>query len=406
MKRLPVAGLILAAACGSEEPAPPVVRDSLGITIVENIEPAWGGSSQWQLSGAPIVEIGGAAGGDPNYQFSGVIGSVRLDDGTIVVANDGTKELRWYDASGSWRHTAGGAAAGPAEFVRIEWLGRFGPASVIAYDRGNLRFSIFDGDGTLLQSTGLVVTFQTPPGSVQGVFGDSTLLVVRGVRYWADALMRSGDSPEGLVRGPSTVSRYTSTGEYINGLGTFAGSEQIFQTGRTRIVRLRARPFGRDAVFAAAGDRLYVGTQDDFEIRVRHYTDSLTTIIRAERGKVPVSQADVDRYVSARMAGVHEVQRADREAELRALPYPDTMPAFADILVDTEGNLWVADFRPFGTELPFWTVFDATHRMLGTVATPSGLTVLQVGSDFVLGVARDDSGTETVQVYALNKQAG
>jgi hypothetical protein len=39
MKRLMVLGASLVIACGGEPPAPPIVQDSSGVTIVQNFGP-------------------------------------------------------------------------------------------------------------------------------------------------------------------------------------------------------------------------------------------------------------------------------------------------------------------------------------------------------------------------------
>jgi hypothetical protein len=48
-------------------------------------------------------------------------------------------------------------------------------------------------------------------------------------------------------------------------------------------------------------------------------------------------------------------------------------------------------------------VFDPLGHWLGTVEAPPGLSILQVGGDFVLGVSRDPMDVETVQVHRLLK---
>ena len=100
---------------------------------------------------------------------------------------------------------------------------------------------------------------------------------------------------------------------------------------------------------------------------------------------------------------MHERNRADRERELNALPYPQTMPAYGRIMVDSDGNLWVPEYRPFGDEQPRWTVFDAEHRLLGSVETPLGFAVHEIGTDFVLGCLTDESDVQHIQLYALEK---
>ena len=395
MKRYLLATLIVVIGCGDAPPMPPAVRDSAGVTIVENFGPTWERDEGWTLSETPTVNIGDSARGE-DYVFDRVIGALRLSDGTIVVANSGTHEVRWYDGSG--------AASVRINFSGLDWIGRYGNESVIAHDGLNLRTSIFAGDGTLQRSSSLIMTFQAPPGAVRGVFADSSLLVVRGARHWIRAMQGQPDAPQGLRRGPTLAFRYTSDdGSFLNGLGSYSGSEQIFRTGRTQIVHVTARPFGRNTAMATAGNNLYVGTQDTYEIRVVNNLDSLKTIVRLERENAPVTQEDIDRYKSPRLANVHSRERAAREARLDSLPFPETMPAYSTFLVDTEGNLWVADHRPFGNEQPVWTVFDPSFRMLGTVETPLGLTVFDIGSDYVLGRWQEPGEGESIRVYALEK---
>jgi len=403
MKRYLLATVIVATACGGAPSKPAVVSDSSGVTIVDNFGPSWDRGAAWTLSEAPTLSIGDSTRGE-DYTFNRVIGALRLPDGTIVVANNGTQALRWYDASGAFQLTVGRDRAGAFRFSNLAWLGRFGDESVAAYDAMNLRTSIFANDGTLQHSSSLIMTFQAPPGGVEGAFADSSLLVVRGARHWIRAMQGQPNAPQGLRRGPTLAFRYSSAdGSFLNNLGTYNGSEQIFRTGQTQIVHVNARPFGRNAVLATYGNNMYVGTQDYYEIEVVSTLDTLEAIIRLQRDNAPVTQEILDTYKNARLANVHPRERAAREAQLDSLPFPERMPAYSDILVDTEGNLWVEDYRPFGGEQPVWNVFDPSHRLLGSVETPVRLTIFDIGSDYVLGRWQEPSGTETIRVYRLDK---
>ena len=396
MKQLLVGATVLLIACGGESQVPPVVRDSLGITIVENFGPSWTNATRWRLEETPTLDIRDRA--DPNYTFSHVIGSTKLQSGSIVVADGGTQELRWFDQSGRFQK-----AVGSGSFASIEWIGRLTSNTVAVFDFGNLRLSTFGPDGDLRQAANLVVTFQASPSSVRGIFADSSVLAVRDVRSWAPTMIREGDVPDGLVRGPAAAFRYDITGDFMNVLGSYQGAERIFNHGRTRIVRVTSRPFGKTAVFAVSDDHYYVGEQNKFEVEVHDPNGVLTAILRLDRENVPVTAEDVDRYKRSRLAGVHELQKTDRQIELDALPFPEAMPAYGSIIADSEGNLWIADYRPFGDEQARWTVFDSEHRMLGTVETPTSLTVQDIGSDYVLGVFTDQDDQVSMRLYALVK---
>jgi hypothetical protein len=395
-------GLVLLAACGGGAPTPPVVRDSAGVTIIENFEPQWGRADSWRLADTSVVDIGGADA-DSLHRISRPVGSLRLEDGTIVVANAGTQELRWFDPTGRYLLSGGSRGEGSIHFAALEWLGTTSSGDVVAFDFGRLRLSLFDPAGNFEQSISLIVTFQAEPGSVRGVFADSSLAAIRDARHWARSMTQQASTPEGLVRGPARVSRYSATGEYLNEVGTFRGAERIFTKGSSRIVRVTSRPFGRATVFAVSDDRVYVGTQDKYQIESYDMHGRLTDIARVVREPRPVTAEIIERYVRGRLTGVHERERAQRERQLAALPYPDTMPAYGAMLIDSDDNLWVAEYLPFGDGTPTWTVFDSDHRMLGTVETPRGLAVHQIGRDFVIGSYRDEEGAYHIRVYRLEK---
>lgn len=84
------------------------------------------------------------------------------------------------------------------------------------------------------------------------------------------------------------------------------------------------------------------------------------------------------------------------------LDVPEQLPAVDDLTMDETGHLWGKRYRlPWAAEAPVWDVFDPDGRWLGGVEMPEGLEPLQIGRDFVLGLTRDDLGTERVAIYAL-----
>ncbi len=223
MRQLLAGTVLLLIACGGESYERPVVRDSLGVTVVESFGPSWTRATRWRLRETPLLQIGDP--NDLNYTFSNVIGSTRLRNGSIVVANGGTQELRWYDESGRFQHSVGNGS-----FASLEWVGKLGSSIVAVFDFGNLRLSSFGSDGEMLHAGNLVVTFQASPSSVKGIFADSSVLAIRDVRSWAPTMIRSGDVPDGLVRGPAAAFRYDINGNFLNNLGSYRGAERIFSS--------------------------------------------------------------------------------------------------------------------------------------------------------------------------------
>jgi hypothetical protein len=113
---------LILAACGDAPPATtaaePVVRDSAGITIVENHAPRWRDGEGWRISPAPVLEIG-MIDGPAAYQLDGVRNAARLPDGSIAVADGGSRQIRIYDAEGRHFRSFGGQGGGPGEFETL-----------------------------------------------------------------------------------------------------------------------------------------------------------------------------------------------------------------------------------------------------------------------------------------------
>jgi hypothetical protein len=88
-----------------------------------------------------------------------------------------------------------------------------------------------------------------------------------------------------------------------------------------------------------------------------------------------------------------------------SLPDPETKPAYADLLVDTEGFAWAAKFqgRAESNEPQRWNVFDPAGEWLGSVQVPARFTVYEIGRDYVLGLWRDADDVEHVRMYELIK---
>jgi hypothetical protein len=75
------------------------VRDSVGITIVENAGDVGPDGGGWLVGQDPVLSIG-TFQGDSIYQLFQVEGAKRLQDGRIAVSNAGSGEIRIFDVEG------------------------------------------------------------------------------------------------------------------------------------------------------------------------------------------------------------------------------------------------------------------------------------------------------------------
>ena len=249
------------SACdrGATRASGPTLRDSAGIQIVENTAPQWPEGRGWRLAAQPLVEIG-VLEGDPNYQLFRVAGAQRLSDGRIVVANSGTSELRFYDASGRFLSKSGRKGGGPGEFDILRWLGILRGDSLVAYDWRNRRVSIFDADGKFARAFTLRTVAQAPPSHVHlALFADGSVLI------GAQRLFASGQITAGVYHDTIFYLRFDQQGVLSDTIGRHPGAD-VYILAHDQGIELVPLPFAASPHSAAYMSGFYFGRGDSYEI--------------------------------------------------------------------------------------------------------------------------------------------
>jgi hypothetical protein len=388
---LALLALAVAGCGGGAERSTLTMSDSAGVTIVESHAPLWSPEEGWRLSEAPLVTIGTVEGAD-EYQLYRVRSAVRLADGRIVIANSGTNELRFYDGDGTYLFTRGGAGGGPGEFRSLGNIWTLDD-SLYLFDFNQMRITAYSTSGEFSRTFRVR---ETPDGAFpfpEGVLAPHSLLVRRSP---PDAEFSAG-----FNRDTSLYLRYTLDGELLDSLGWFPGDESYFGSGEDFTYGTSA-PYGLRAYMLAAADQLYYGSSDAYEIEVRAADGTLRRLIRRPVPNPPVTPEEVEEFHRS-----YE-ERQERMAPIwrnlySKMTLPETKPAYGRLLVDSEWNLWAADYSQGRDDEGTWSVFDPEGRFLGTVETPTGGRVQQIGSDFVLGIWRDELDVEYVRLYELIK---
>lgn len=406
--------VLVLTACGGDGSvaARATVRDSAGVRIVENSAPAWRTTEAWHLSDVPRVDIG-VVEGDPHYQFDNVTGALRLRDGRIVVANAGSGELRFYDATGTYVSTSGRKGGGPGEFQSLSSVERLGGDSLLAFDRSSRRISIFDATGHFLQA----ITPQQAALQLSryvGHFEDgSFVMFASGSIMGAD-----GKLPNGLVRPSVTYAHVTRDGALVDTIGVFRGNASFVKAksssgGSLLSIQITRGGLYHSPVTAVHDTTFYYGSSDAYEIGLYGADGTLRRSVRRTQPNGKVTDAVIDQMKQAALDGAKErtgtvtaQQRTQVEQRYAEQPLPETMPAYRNLLIDSEGDLWVQEYDVIpDAQPPRWTVFDPSGQMLGTVTMPVRFTPYDIGPDYILGLWRDDLDVEHVQLYELDKSA-
>ncbi len=372
-----------------------IVRDSLGVQIVENISPA-SAQAPFTLDSAPVIDLGRVSG-RAHEEFSGFVFPVRLSDGRLVVANSGSHELRVFDSRGTWQKSIGRSGDGPGEFRSLAWLHVGVGDTLRTYDWSLLRVSVFSPDGTFQRSTWLGV-----PGEQAGLRPLGVLADGRLVARTQNAVTTT--SRAGVHRDTVSVVVYDALGQVSGSVGRYPGHEDWIVRGEKR-VSVSDRPFGKN-LFAVAHQLLVVvGTADRPEVLVKQADGKLKRVVRWTATPLPVTAADIDAYVKRAGAGWEPGSEARRNRYLETLkdaPYPSMKPAYAGILVSADGSLWIRRYsEPAHPDDATFEVFDSSGTWQGAVQMPARFTPTQITPEYAIGTWMDTDDVQHVRVYGF-----
>ena len=396
-----IAFLLFGVGCAAAPDVPEVAAiteaDSAGVRIVQNHSPAWPDGVGWRV-GEVETSIGVAAGA-PEQQLFRVFDATRLSDGTVVIANSGTAELKFFDRDGNFIRSVGRAGGGPGEFSQastIRALVRRPGDSLLTWDVYGQKLSLFDPAGEFVRDARLSIS-----GRMyfwRGVFPDGTLLM---------ALVNPDQPSEvqtGLLPRHIRLLSFSQTGDSLGVLGEYDESDWHMTRMERGAGLFMETPFAREVTLGVAGEGMVLSTGESYEYRVLDGEFSLVAVVRREFSPVPVREEDRARILDEELAGTPESRRPAVRRIVESLPLPEFFPPYKGMMVDAGLNVWLQEY-PVRDGLPNdWTVFDPTGRWLGTVTLPERLEVYEIGLDYLLGKEVDDLGIERVRVCWLIRE--
>jgi hypothetical protein len=184
--------------------------------------------------------------------------------------------------------------------------------------------------------------------------------------------------------------------------GQFPGGESsaVVSEGNSTSYRVT---FGRDLHVFGRDDRVAVGNDDAFSVRVYDPSGTLLHVVRLAVPSKQVTAADFDRVLDELLDRVEAEPFRERiRAGFEQMPRHGTLPAYASIRLDEQRRLWVEESQlPWDQGPVLWYVFDENGELQRSVEMPESLTVLDIAYGFVSGVIRDELGTERVRLYRL-----
>jgi len=386
------AALAIGATACTESSAPPemvAVRDSAGVRIVESLS----GSryaAPWVLGNEPGWTVG-EQDGDSDYLLDRVVGAMRLPDGNILIANGGSNQLRFYDSSGRFVRAEGREGEGPGEFEYMRALGACRAGGFVAFDL-NWQSNAYTVAGEFIEKT----VFRAPEGvTPYNLSCDAHGHVV--LLGWGRAAI---EGPQiGFYQAYDRLLLVDKDGGVQGDYGQRLVSERIGTSGGSR-----PHPAGRATVFSLHADQLYVGSGERFEVEVRDLDNSLRSLLRGPTGDLRVTDAVRSDYLNASLRAAAEDRHPAIRSQVEGWEWPENLPAFVEMVVDSEGVLWLRAFSLDADAPKVWSLMDPETGYIGDIELPERHSLLAVGADYLLMLATDDLGVQRVVMTDLDRR--
>lgn len=374
---------------GSAKTAGWVARDSSGVTVISNQQRSESPGCIRIDSTPQTVITSGVRDTDQAPPLFQVWGAAVLSGGQIAILNAGSHQILFFSQEGDLDQSVGRQGNGPGEFRNPQWLGHGLGDTLFVWDAGLARLSTFDGTGALLDSRR--VSFDgtaSPSADITGRFADGSFLTGPG-----HLVFLTGS--EGISRLPETYYRYDPKTDRTTHLADGLGREIVVAEGRTRSL-----PFGKRTFVVAHGNSLIVADNGLSAIRSYDLGGKLQRVIKWRADPIPVTAADRSNHAEYMATEFPDFEFISNS------PYAEYRPRFSSIRVDRAGWIWIAGFTTWWEPPASWLVFDETGVLQCEVDAPAMMTVLEIGTDYVLGRQRTPLGEESVVLYRIRRQGG
>lgn len=349
----------------------------------------------WTVDSVPTLSIGADEGDNLEAGFERLTGATRLPDGRLLAADLGSAPLRIFAADGDFVRTVARNGKGPGEIEYLARLFRCGDA-VISYDIGGRRLLRWAFDGSLMRE----FRFAVPEGQqvpyISACNADGRFAHVG----WGARI----EPKAGYHRDTVPVWRADSADAPPTVFDSVPASERWGQTYQGRIVGSRPLPFAKQPSVGISGDRIYIATGDSDGVRVYGLDGTRLPNIAASTAAPPVTPQDIRDLIEREVLNDGEASRASIEREFGEITYPETKSAVSQLIVDTEGLLWLRPSVDAAATQVEWQVMDRDGQRRATISLPAALDIFEIGTDYILGREIDlAAGVPLLKSYRLRR---
>lgn len=338
------------------------------------------------------------------HEVAGIV--VLPERGVTVVADHGSRSLRYFSPEGQLKFSVGGEGGGPGEFMGIGGLWRYGADSLLVFDPAQQRGTVWDVEGKIART----ITVNDPLGvlryvTLRGALSDGRLIWTAPGEFGSETGARSV---------AETIVVTSPEGEIHQKFGPFPGEERTVRRGAFDLGEV---PFGGELLVGVRGDQILLTNTRRLLILTYLSSGRQASSFGAQVPAEQVTEEFIRQDRARRVAWYEERPlsplRQSRLTAVASLAYPDSFPVVGDLRVAEEGEVWVAEYAPPDRSTPspmhtrpatisnVWHVFDDSGSYAGTVSFPKRFVALYVSRDLVVGVERDDLDVERISAFRV-----
>ncbi len=357
--------------------------DSAGIEIVESASPWWRDGEEWRVASEPDLVLGsleGAGGTD----FVRVRDILVLPDGGLLVADDGTDELRSFAPDGTNPRLWARFGDGPGEVQSPRMLRRLAGDSIALFDWGSARVSIFSPELDFVREIPIRTRIPgiTMP-HVKAITPSGEVLLMGAKPPWVeDAVPNYGQPQHVLIQ----------------------DDDGVFDV---EILRTPGKGF-YDVHYGTLGERFLVVEGGAMTIREFALDGTPTRRMSHAHRPSPIPPEFFEEPVDPRgsskpttLVGADGSTITTRPRRRDPSRYPETLPAADRLKVDGADHVWVRHGRWPLEGAATWSVFRPDGQWLGEVETPDGVEVHHIARHHLVGTMHDELGVLYVVRYPI-----